>query len=176
MWFPSGIGMMYWDFPSVSSAERLARSPRLDGATVRLSPAEAYATLRAKPPLTEVRLNTFDGRPVYRFRSGRGEAIVYADTGDEQTEVSKAMMDRIASAWTGESVSGATFESIGEADQWTVEGAFRDLRPLWKYSWADGQQAYISQASGEVVQYTTTASRIGAYLGPIPHWLYFTPL
>jgi hypothetical protein len=26
------------------------------------------------------------------------------------------------------------------------------------------------------VQYTTTASRIGAYLGPIPHWLYFTPL
>jgi hypothetical protein len=26
------------------------------------------------------------------------------------------------------------------------------------------------------VQYTTPASRIGAYLGPIPHWLYFTPL
>jgi hypothetical protein len=35
---------------------------------------------------------------------------------------------------------------------------------------------YVSGASGEVVQYTTTASRIGAYLGPIPHWLYFTPL
>jgi hypothetical protein len=26
------------------------------------------------------------------------------------------------------------------------------------------------------VQYTTRASRLGAYLGPIPHWLYFTPL
>ncbi len=176
VWFSSGIGMMYWDFPSVSSAERLARSPRLDRSKVRLSPADAYASLRTKPPLTEVRLNTFDGRPVYRFRSGRGETIVYADTGDEQTEVSKAMMDRVASAWTGESVGGARFESIDEADQWTVEDAFRDLRPLWKYSWADGQQAYISQASGEVVQYTTTASRIGAYLGPIPHWLYFTPL
>ncbi len=168
--------MMYWDFPSVSSAERLVRSPRLDGSKVLLSPAQAYAALRAKPPLTEIRLNTFDGRPVYRFRSGSGQAIVYADTGDEQTEVSKAMMDRIASAWTGESASGARFESIDEVDQWTVEGAFGDLRPLWKYSWADGQQAYISQASGEVVQYTTTASRIGAYLGPIPHWLYFTPL
>ena len=34
----------------------------------------------------------------------------------------------------------------------------------------------MSGSSGEVVQYTTTASRIGAYLGPIPHWLYFTPL
>jgi hypothetical protein len=26
------------------------------------------------------------------------------------------------------------------------------------------------------VQYTTAASRLGAYLGAIPHWLYFTPL
>jgi hypothetical protein len=26
------------------------------------------------------------------------------------------------------------------------------------------------------VQYTTTASRLGAYLGPIPHWFYITPL
>ena len=30
--------------------------------------------------------------------------------------------------------------------------------------------------TGEVVQYTTTASRLGAYVGAIPHWLYFTPL
>ncbi len=35
---------------------------------------------------------------------------------------------------------------------------------------------YFSQVSGEVVQYTTTASRLGAYVGAIPHWLYFTPL
>jgi hypothetical protein len=27
-----------------------------------------------------------------------------------------------------------------------------------------------------VVQYTTLGSRIGAHLGPIPHWLYYTPL
>ena len=35
---------------------------------------------------------------------------------------------------------------------------------------------YLSAATGEVVQYTTTASRVGAYVGAIPHWLYFTPL
>ena len=28
----------------------------------------------------------------------------------------------------------------------------------------------------EVVQYTTTGSRLGAYVGAIPHWFYFTPL
>ena len=34
----------------------------------------------------------------------------------------------------------------------------------------------MSTRNGEVVQYTTRASRIFAHLGPIPHWLYYTPL
>ena len=34
--------------------------------------------------------------------------------------------------------------------------AFRNLRPLWKYSWPDGEQVYVSENTGEVVQYTTT--------------------
>src|SRR5260221_185832 len=63
-----------------------------------------------------------------------------------------------------------------DVDQWTVQQSFRSLQPLWKYSWPDGQQVYVSEKSGEVVQYTTPASRLGAYLGPIPHWIYFTPL
>jgi hypothetical protein len=85
-------------------------------------------------------------------------------------------MDRIASAWSGRAAKAAVVEPIEEVDQWTLEGGLRDIKPLWKYSWPDGQQLYISQATGEVVQYTTTGSRLGAYLGAIPHWLYFTPL
>src|SRR5207245_1959920 len=116
-----------------------------------------------------------DGRPVYRFRFPRGEAIVYADTSERQTAVSTAMMQRIASAWTGQPAA-ARVEAVDDVDQWTVQGPLRNLRPMWKYSWPNGEQVYIAQSSGEVVQYTTTASRIGAYLGPIPHWVYFTPL
>ena len=83
---------------------------------------------------------------------------------------------RIASTWTGLSLRDAMVESIKEADQWTVQGALRNVRPLWKYSWPNGEQVYVSGISGEVVQYTTTQSRLWAYLGAIPHWLYFTPL
>src|SRR6266540_7359277 len=57
LWFPSGIGMMYWDFPSVSAADRLERSPALDPATIRLSPAQAWATLARPEPPSAVRLN-----------------------------------------------------------------------------------------------------------------------
>ena len=141
-----------------------------------LSPQQAYATLRLAAPPDDARLGTFDLRPVYRFRAGRALHVVYADTGEPRTEASAASMRRVAARWSGQREQDAATESIDAVDQWTVQGPLRTLRPLWKYSWPDGQQVYVAQSTGEVAQYTTRASRIGAYLGPIPHWLYFTPL
>jgi PepSY-associated TM region len=175
LWFPSGIAMMYWDFPGVSPADRLDRSPALEASKVRLSVAQAVAALGASPP-SEVRLNTFDGRPVYRVRINGIDEIVYADTGERQREVSNATALRIASAWTAQPASAATVATIDDADQWTVQTSFRALLPISRFTWPNGDQVYLSQRSGEVVQFTTNASRLEAYLGPIPHWLYFTPL
>jgi PepSY-associated TM region len=176
LWFMSGIGMMYWDFPSVTAADHLERSPRLRASAIAVDPAQAFAALGTSKPPAAIRLNTFDGRPVYRFRIGRDDALVYADTGEPHRMVSREMVDRIASAWTGRPIAEARVEAMLDADQWTVQGPLRTLRPLWKFSWPNGEQAYVAQTSGEVVQYTTSGSRLGAYLGPIPHWLYFTPL
>ena len=176
LWFPSGIGMMYWDFPEVTASDRLERSPALDPAAIHLSPAAAYAAAGPSPPPSQIRLNTFDGRPVYRFRAGRGETVVYADTGERQAAVSSDRVARIAAAWVRQPTAAATAVTLDDADQWTVQGSFRAQRPLTKFSWPNGEQVYVSPASGEVVQYTTRASRLGAYLGPIPHWIYFTPL
>ena len=175
LWFPSGIGMMYWTFPSVTQADRLTRSPALDPANVIISPAEALQKSGITEP-AQARLTTFDGRPAYRFGLGFGEVIVYADTGEEQADVSNAMVHRAAAAWTGRLVSEARVEPVEDVDQWTVQGQFNNLGPLRKYTWPGGEQVYVSQTTGEVVQYTTTASRLGAYLGPIPHWFYFTSL
>ena len=50
IWFPSGIGMMYWDFPEVTPADRLERSPALDPATIRVSPAQAVDALGQPHP------------------------------------------------------------------------------------------------------------------------------
>src|ERR1700693_4980560 len=38
MWFSSGMVLMYWDYPSVSAADRLDRAPALDPLEIRLSP------------------------------------------------------------------------------------------------------------------------------------------
>src|SRR5512135_3168553 len=83
-WFVSGIFMMYWDYPSVSDADRLEHAAILDAAQVKLSPAEAWARVGSDQAPGSIRLAAFDGRPAYSFRIGRGEGIVYADTGVQQ--------------------------------------------------------------------------------------------
>ena len=92
LWFASGIGMMYWGMPAVSARDRLERAPALDPATIKLSPQEAAESVGATPSPAQIRLNSFDGRPVYRFgaggRGGGGGQIVYADTGEAQVEAS----------------------------------------------------------------------------------------
>jgi hypothetical protein len=173
MWFLSGIVLMYWGYPEVSERDRLERSPPIDAASVRLSPAQAYAALKRDGPPDSVRLRMFDGRPAYQFDG----ALVYADDGETQRGFPPELTLRIAAAWAGEpGGSAAAREIVTEADQWTVSGEFRGLRPLDKYSWPDGREVYVSQRTGEVVQSTTPGSRLGAWFGAIPHWLYFTPL
>jgi len=175
LWFPSGFVMMYWDYPSIKPADRLAHLAPIDPASIKVSVADAAAKADIEAS-GALRLTTFAGRPIYRF-GGRGDlSIVYADTGDEQLEVTQDDVAKIAQMWSGQSVKTARVEAVERSDQWTLQNRVGDLQPLWKFSWPDGQQLYVSQANGEVIQHTTTASRVGAYFGAIPHWLYFTPL
>lgn len=177
MWFASGIVMMYWQYPEVSASDRLRRAPALDASQIHVLPAQAYAKLESDSAPAAAQIVTFDGRPAYRFRFGLGDvSIVYADDGRMQEGFPPDLTLRIASAWSNQPASAAKEEDNTEEDQWTVSEEFAELRPLRKYSWPDGQQVYVSTVTGEVVQYTTHASRLAAYFGAIPHWLYFTPL
>jgi len=175
-WFVSGIFMMYWDYPAVSDADRLQRAPVLEASQVKLPAREAYARLGWDESPEAARLASFDGRPAYFFRGKRSEAIVYADTGEPQDIFSPELNLRTAAGFAGQPASAAKVEEVTKPDQWTLEGRLRDLLPLWKYSWPNGDQVYVSDSTGEVVQYTTRTSRLFAYLGPVAHWLYFTPL
>jgi len=176
IWFVSGIGMMYWSYPRVSATDRLEHLPVLDVSRVKLSVLDAYGHVPFKRQPDQITLRMHNGRPAYRFRIGRQQTVVYADDGEKLDGVSAEQALHIVSQWTGVSTNEAALDTIRVEDQWTVSGEFRALRPLYKFTWPAGDEVYVSSVSGEVVQQTTRASRWGAYLGAIPHWLYFTPL
>ena len=179
LWFASGIVMMYWTFPSVTAEDRIERLPVLEPEHIKVSPQAAAGALDRDQPPAQVRLSSFDGRPVYRFGGGGrgrgGGPMVYADDGKVVDVVDADLVDRAAAAWAKRPLTEAKKEPVEEIDQWTVGGVFRN-QPLYKYSFPDGQQIYINGDTAEVAQYTTTSSRFWAYLGAIPHWMYFTPL
>ena len=176
-WFVTGVFMMYWDYPEVTESDRLARAEPLDASRISLSPQEALARIDAAEPPSVVRLMMFDHRPVYQFRFGGDGLLVHADDGTAVAAFQPDLLLRVAASWTGRAAAEARFDgALTLPDQWTVSGAFRPLQPLWKYSWPDGEEVYVSEVTGAVAQYTTRASRLGAYFGAIPHWLYFTPL
>ena len=176
IWFPSGIGMMYWGYPEITERDRVARGADLDPASIRVSPTDVFAFLGLSGQPSDIRITSYDGRPVYRFTDAVGENVVYADTGDPLDEVTPALMLRVAAAWARQPAADAQVTRLADVDQWTLQIPFRQLQPLAKYSWPSGDDVYVSSVTGEVVQHTTRGSRLGAWLGPIPHWLYVTPL
>jgi len=175
-WFVSGVFMMYFDFPGVNESDRLARSQPIDASRVNLSAGDAWAELKTPGVPDEMTLVMFDGHPVYRFLLGRSQAIVYADGGQMRSEFPPDLNLRTAAAWTAQPAAAAHAEVLTSEDQWTVGGVYRRNAQLTKYSWPNGEETYVSGVTGQVVQYTTRLSRLGAWLGPVPHWLYFTPL
>lgn len=69
-------------------------------------------------------------------------------------------------------------DSLNRLDQWIPFGYLTKEFPIYKFSFEDDarQEMYISSKSGKVLQWTDRNSRFWAWLGAIPHWVYFTSL
>ena len=189
LWFVSGIVMMYWSFPGRRRAAiGLQRAPDAGARTHRLSAEQAFAALGPRQRLRRRFVSTtFDGRPVYRFAAGGGRGRgggavpaptrVFADDGTQVGEVDDAMVDRAASRWAGRPLAEAAKDARSKK---SISG--RSAAPAadsGRSTSTPGPTASrctSAARTAEVVQYTTTSSRFWAYLGAIPHWLYFTPL
>ena len=174
-WFVSGIVMMYARMPGLADEERLARAAVLDLSAVALSPAEAAE--KASVRVTNVQVGMLRGRPIYRFR-GREQTVVFADTGElfggmvderEAREVARLY----APGYSGEI---RLAEYLTEPDQWTIQS--RGQLPMFRFALDDeaATHLYVSEVTGNVELRTSRAERFWGYLGPVFHWVYFTPL
>jgi hypothetical protein len=178
VWFVSGVVMMYaGGMPRLTAEARLARLPPLEVAAVRLTPLEAAE--RADAPRTggRVSLLTVLGRPAYRFAAGASPVTVFADDGSRLEALDVESSRAVAARFLGMPTDRVRYvRTATEPDQWTLT-ARREF-PLHQFRADDGAgtELYVSPRSAEVNVVTTSRSRALAWLGTIPHWLYFTPL
>jgi hypothetical protein len=82
LWTLSGVVLMYYGHPQITTGERLLRLEPIDFSTATVTPAEAAAKAGIKP--YRIRLSMYNGRPVYRLtRVSIGNwRTIYADTGE----------------------------------------------------------------------------------------------
>ena len=174
LWFASGIVMMYaGGMPSLTPQLRLERLPSLDLPRVRVTPADAAELVHlGRAPARASLLMVMD-RPAYRFDG----ATVFADTGELLDDVEPAAARTVVSRFTG--LADADVHYLGtvrQADQWTLTQ--RRQMPVYKFRVDDtaGSELYVSPRTAEVTVLTTRRSRALAWIGTIPHWLYFAAL
>ena len=172
MWFASGLVMIYaGGMPQLDPDVRRESLAPLDAAAIRLSPAEAAE----RAGLTDVErasLTTVLGRPVYRF--GR-TTTVFADTGDLLQPIDQTQAQAVAARFLDRPAAAVAFvDTVRTPDQWTM--TMSRALPLLKFQTPDETQVYVSPRTAEVVLATTSRDRLLAWVGVIPHFLYFAPL
>jgi hypothetical protein len=176
LWFVTGIAMIYaGGMPELSPEMRVERLPALALERVALAPAAAAEI--AGGSFEHAVLSTVLDRPAYRFASVFGAITVFADDGSVLDAIDVDTARRVASRYLGVGENAVRFaRTVTEPDQWTLVLA-RDL-PLYQFTVDDGAgtTVYVSPALAEVRLVTTRARRALAWVGTIPHWLYFTPL
>ena len=175
VWFASGIVMMYAGMPALDPRERLARAPGLDLSKARIDVGEA--AVRAGFAPARIRVGMDGDRPVYRFTGAGGWTTVYADSGETAGGLDPGQALEIARRFAPGRAADARHDArLTAPDQWTLQS--RAFFPLHRVRLGDdaGTVLYISERTVEPVMETTRRGRLWAWLGPVPHWLYFTPL
>jgi PepSY-associated transmembrane protein len=175
IWFASGIVMIYaGGMPRLTPELRRERLPELDLSGIRITPSEAGERAELGTISERVVLLTVMGRPAYRFP---GAATVFADNGELLDEIGEAEARTVASRFMNVPAEQLRYvRTLARPDQWTLTQS-RQM-PFHKFAVGDtaGTELYVSAQLGEVSVLTTRRGRALAWIGTIPHWLYFAAL
>ena len=176
VWTLSGVVLMYYGHPQITSGERLLRLEPIDFSTATVTPAEAAAKAGIKP--YRVRLSMYDGRPVYRLtRVSIGNwSTVYADTGEVLPRMSRDQALKWMKHFAPEYASTMTYDAyLQSPDEYTRIPTLAGYVPLHRIAMNDpaGTEYYISEKSSDIIQKTDRTGRILAISGYILHNLFF---
>ncbi|MFI3328608.1 MAG: PepSY domain-containing protein [Rikenellaceae bacterium] len=153
VWFASGLVMVYHTFPKVTKDDRVERFDYLADANL-----PSGLLVGRKTPLTissylgEVRVN--------------GKALSGAEP---------KVWD-VARRWNSSEI--VRVDTLYKLEQWIPFDRYEKMMPIYKFYYGDEakHQLYVASTNGDVLQYTSRKSRFWAWLGAIPHWVYFTRL
>ncbi|WP_081951777.1 PepSY domain-containing protein [Porphyromonas sp. COT-239 OH1446] len=179
MWFTSGLVLVYHSYPSYHRGEQtkhlLPLRPEMLPSDSSLSALRLRldSLYEGKPYTLGLEANIYHG--VYASVAvGNARAERLSLEGDTLTRpmVDRALLDRVASLWSDRI---ERIDTITDLDQWTPFSRLERELPFYRLSLEqEGREVYVSSVDGRVITEHTSSERLWAWLGAIPHWVYFT--
>ena len=172
MWFVSGLVMIYHTFPKANPKDK---AKKFESLTAPLPSAqEILNRIPAGEEIKGMSVNRYLGHTVFHIRTNKGNYDLPADSTEQLPAVTWQRIEDVAQLWCKAPVERV--DTLQKLDQWIPFGFLKKEFPIYKFYFNDKEkhQLYVSSQSGEVLQYTSSSQRFWAWIGAIPHWVYFT--
>lgn len=176
MWCLSGIVMLWHPWPTPDAKRVLRAHPDLHLPATTILPPALNVARRARIAMagddavvTVLPDNAPGSSDAKGFSLRSGRAVTH--------RAEALVPDARAYLPGGERDAPLHAAGLRRTDQWIMNTKGR-ARGFYRYDFADPERTslYIAPGSGDVVQSTTRRERFWAWIGPVPHWLYFSLL
>lgn len=174
IWFLSAFVMMYHSFPRITT-EKIKQ--KYEEIKEPLPPIDSVLSrINANEKISQITLKREYGYTVFNIKTDKEEYFLPANQEEKAPEITEKYLHTVAHKWCKSPI--LKVDTLNELDQWIPHGQIKKELPVYKFSFDDSEkhELYLSSKSGKPLQFTTADARLWAWLGAIPHWVYFTQL
>lgn len=174
VWFLSAFVMMYHSFPMLTPEEIKQKLEVMDE---NLPPLDSVLSqLPTGEKVKQITLSRQVGFTAFQIETDQNKYVLPAKIGESAPEVDSAYINKVARIWCKADI--VKIDTLNELDQWIPFEQVKKEFPIYKFYYNDEKehQLYVGSKSGKPLQFTDRDSRLWAYLGAIPHWVYFAQL
>jgi len=174
VWFISGFVMIFIGFPKYGKSERLLESKNIINTKI----SKDIDLLFQGRNFVKAEIYVAGGENIFKVWDNDTSFSYYSL--DDQKKIDSVDSVRAAKIAI-ENMNGLkdyTYDKIDALDQWIPWPRIEKDLPIHKFYFDDenNTELYVSSSSGLIIQKHTSSERFWAYLGAIPHWLYFKDL
>lgn len=175
VWFLSGFVMIYHTFPKVANRDKYAHMDAVSGYMPEID--SIINSNHVGNAVNKLTLRDFDGHSYFEVVTEERSYKLPADTNMLSIgSPAYTQIENYAKKWSDADI--VKVDTLRELEQWIPFGYLRKDFPIYKFYFDDEKkhQLYVSSVTGEALQFTNKDNRFWAWVGAIPHWIYFTKL
>ncbi|WP_165043649.1 PepSY domain-containing protein [Dysgonomonas sp. ZJ709] len=175
VWFLSGFVMIYHTFPKIKTKDKYQNMQVLPNSVPSID--SVLNNLPKDKNISSISLRIRYNTPIFEIVTNDSVYKISIDTTISLVDkISYSQIESYAKQWNNRNITKV--DTLYELDQWIQFGYLKKDFPIYKFHFSDNKehQLYVSSKTGEALQFTDKDSRFWAWVGAIPHWVYFTSL